>query len=65
MVKYSIELKQRIIQDYLSGKVGSTYLAKLDNVGSSSQVRHWIRNNRADGLPTTHYIVNNKHSMEL
>ncbi|WP_361734316.1 transposase, partial [Streptomyces sp. NPDC046465] len=52
MVKYSIELKQRVIQDYLSGKGGSTYLAKLHNVGSSSQVRHWIRNYRAEGLPT-------------
>ncbi|MDU0404382.1 hypothetical protein ML8HA_00144 [Lactococcus lactis] len=46
MVKYSIELKQRVIQDYLSGKGGSTYLAKLHNVGSSSQVRRWIRNYR-------------------
>ncbi|MCX7530465.1 helix-turn-helix domain-containing protein, partial [Lactococcus lactis] len=58
MVKYSIELKQRIIQDYLSGKGGSTYLAKLHNVGSSSQVRHWIRNYRAEGLPTAHSKVN-------
>ena len=49
MVKYSIELKQRVIQDYLSGKGGSTYLAKLHNVGSSSQVRRWIRNYRAEG----------------
>jgi len=31
MVKYSIELKQRVIQDYLSGKGGATYLAKLHN----------------------------------
>ena len=54
MVKYSIELKQRVIQDYLSGKGGSTYLAKLHNVGSSSKVRHWIRNYRAEGLPTAH-----------
>ncbi|EQC55904.1 hypothetical protein LLT6_13490, partial [Lactococcus cremoris subsp. cremoris TIFN6] len=54
MVKYSIELKQRVIQDYLSGKGGSTYLAKLHNVGSSSQVRRWIRNYRAEGLPTAH-----------
>ena len=48
MVKYSIELKQRVIQDYLSGKGGSTYLAKLHNVGLSSQVRRWIRNYRAE-----------------
>ncbi|WP_251909725.1 helix-turn-helix domain-containing protein, partial [Lactococcus cremoris] len=40
------------MQDYLSGKGGSTYLAKLHNVGSSSQVRRWIRNYRAEGLPT-------------
>ena len=65
MVKYSIELKQRIIQDYLSGKGGSTYLAKLHNVGSSSQVRHWIRNYRAEGLPTAHSKVNKNYSMEL
>lgn len=58
MVKYSIELKQRVIQDYLSGKGGSTYLAKLHNVGSSSQVRRWIRNYRAEGLPTAHSKVN-------
>lgn len=60
MVKYSIELKQRVIQDYLSGKGGSTYLAKLHNVGSSSQVRRWIRNYRAEGLPTAHSKVNKK-----
>ena len=65
MVKYSIELKQRVIQDYLSGKGGSTYLAKLHNVGSSSQVRHWIRNYRAEGLPTAHSKVNKNYSMEL
>lgn len=65
MVKYSIELKQRVIQDYLSGKGGSTYLAKLHNVGSSSQVRPWIRNYRAEGLPTAHSKVNKNYSMEL
>ena len=65
MVKYSIELKQRVIQDYLSGKGGSTYLAKLHNVGSSSQVRRWIRNYRAEGLPTAHSKVNKNYSMEL
>ena len=65
MVKYSIELKQRVIQDYLSGKGGSTYLAKLHNVGSSSQVRSWIRNYRAEGLPAAHSKVNKNYSMEL
>ena len=66
MVKYSIELKQRVIQDYLSGKGGcSTYLAKLHNVGSSSQVRRWIRNYRAEGLPKAHSKVNKNYSMEL
>lgn len=65
MVKYSIELKQRVIQDYLSGKGDSTYLAKMHNVGSSSQVRHWIRNYQAEGLPTAHSKVNKNYAMEL
>ena len=65
MVKYSIELKQRVSKDDVSGKGGSTYLAKLHNVGSSSQVRHWMRNYRAEGLPTAHTKGNKNYSMEL
>ncbi len=60
-----MELKHRVIQDYLSGKGVSTYLAKLHNVGSSSQVRRWIRNYRAEGLPTAHSQVYKKYSMEF
>ena len=34
-------------------------------MGSSGQVRHWIRNYRAEGLPTAHSNVNKHYSMEL
>ena len=64
MLKYKIELKQSIMLYYLSGTGGFTYLAKLNNVGTASQVRHWIRNYRAEGLLTAHSKVNKNDSKE-
>ncbi|GCF95889.1 transposase [Enterococcus florum] len=43
MAKYSIELKLKIIHEYLDGKGGYSHLAKKYSIKSMGQVRDWIK----------------------
>jgi transposase-like protein len=49
MAKYSFEFKKRIVQDYLTGKGGYSYLVDKYNVPSISNVKKWIDNYQAFG----------------
>lgn len=42
MVKHSFEFKLKIVQDYLSGQGGTTFLAKKYGLNSNSQIIKWI-----------------------
>ena len=42
MAKYSFEFKQKIVQDYLSGKGGYRYLAEQNNIPDRKIIRNWI-----------------------
>lgn len=42
MAKYSYEFKKKVVQEYLNGKGGYKYLAKLYNIPDKKQVRVWV-----------------------
>ena len=42
MAKYSFELKLKIVQEYLEGKAGTSYLSKKYGVKSKKQVQVWL-----------------------
>ncbi|WP_431832039.1 helix-turn-helix domain-containing protein, partial [Aerococcus christensenii] len=42
MSKYSYQLKKEVVQAYLEGKGGCTFLAKQYGIKSKSQIRRWI-----------------------
>lgn len=42
MAKYSFEFKLKIVHEYLSGKGGTTFLAKKYGFKCNSQIRRWI-----------------------
>ena len=39
---YSAELKQKVVEEYLSGKGSLRYLAKLHQIGDKKRIREWI-----------------------
>ena len=41
MSKYSYQLKKEVVQAYLEGKGGCTFLAKQYGIKSKSQIRRW------------------------
>ena len=41
--KYSAELKEKVVQEYLSGKGSMGYLAKKYGLADESRVRDWIK----------------------
>lgn len=43
MAKYSFEFKKQIVQDYLTGKGGAEYLAKMYGIPAPSNVKRWIK----------------------
>ena len=61
MSKYSYQLKKEVVQAYLEGKGGCTFLAKQYGIKSKSQIRRWInkqekkgkRPNGADSVDTS------------
>lgn len=42
MVKYTFEIKLKIVHDYLDGKGVSDYMAKKYSIKAPSQVKRWI-----------------------
>lgn len=50
MAKYTLELKRKIIQDYLNGKGGYKTLANKFGVKNKKQVRDWINNYQLFGI---------------
>ena len=49
MAKYSFEFKKQIVNEYLQGKGGATYLAKKHGVPHDSAIKQWIKNYNAHG----------------
>lgn len=49
MAKYSYEFKKKIVQEYLAGSGGATYLAKKYGIPHDSAVKQWIKNYLAYG----------------
>ena len=49
MGKYNFECKKKIVEDYLAGKGGYTYLAKKYGIPADSNVKKWIDNYRTYG----------------
>lgn len=49
MAKYSYEFKKKIVQEYLAGNGGATYLANKYNIPHDSTVKQWIKNYLAYG----------------
>lgn len=41
MAKYNYELKIKVVEAYISGKGGFSYLAKLFGISTKSLVRQW------------------------
>ena len=39
---YSAELKQKVVEEYLSGRGSLRYLAKLHQIGDKESIREWI-----------------------
>ena len=39
---YSTELKQKVVEEYLSGRGSLRYLAKLHQIGDKKSIREWI-----------------------
>ena len=44
MAKYSFEFKKMIVEAYIRGEGGCTYLAHKYGIKSHEQVRRWIKN---------------------
>ena len=42
MAKYSYELKQKVVQEYLNGKGSYEYISKQSNMPDKKQVRIWV-----------------------
>ena len=42
MAKYSFDFKKKVVQEYLDGKGGYTYIAKQNGIPAESQLRRWI-----------------------
>lgn len=42
MAKYSYEFKKKVVQEYLDGKGGVTYLSKKYNIASKRDLQKWI-----------------------
>lgn len=42
MAKYSFEFKLKVVQEYLDGKGGYNYLAKVHSVKDKKQIRVWV-----------------------
>lgn len=49
MAKYVYEFKKKIVQEYLAGNGGATYLANKYNIPHDSTVKQWIKNYLAYG----------------
>lgn len=49
MAKYSVEFKLKIVQEYLQGKGGLSYLSKKYSVKSKTQIGDWINTYREFG----------------
>lgn len=43
MVKYSFEVKLKIVQKYLGGEGGYTYLAKKYSIKNCEQIKNWVK----------------------
>lgn len=49
MAKYSFEFKLKIVQEYLEGKGGTSYLSKKYGFKSNHQIRKWLNTYREFG----------------
>ena len=49
MAKHSFEFKKKVVQEYLNGGDGTTYLSNKYNLGSNTQLRKWINAYRTLG----------------
>ncbi|MFZ6150958.1 transposase, partial [Enterococcus avium] len=49
MTKYSFEFKLKVVQEYLEGKGGYSYLAKVHSVKDKKQIRVWVNSYREFG----------------
>lgn len=43
MSKYTFEFKKKIVQSYLNGEGGYGYLAKVNDIPSSTRVEEWVK----------------------
>ncbi len=43
MAKHSFEFKKKVVSEYLNGCGGTLYLSKKYNLGSTTQLRKWIK----------------------
>jgi transposase len=49
MAKYSYEFKKKIVTEYLSGKGGYNYLAKVYGIPDKKSIRCWVQNYKKHG----------------
>lgn len=49
MAKYSFEFKLKVVQEYLDGKGGYSYLAKIHSVKDRKQILDWVNSYREFG----------------
>ena len=42
MAKYTFEFKKKVVQEYLDGKGGYTYIAKQNGIPAESHLRRWV-----------------------
>lgn len=44
MAKYSYEFKKQVVKEYLSGKGGYNYLAKIHGMPDKTSIQNWVQN---------------------
>lgn len=60
MVKYNAEFKINIVQKYLDGEGGYTYLAKKYGINNKSQIHRWVGSYKEFGEEGLFRIRRNK-----
>ncbi|EAE8346540.1 transposase [Listeria monocytogenes] len=50
MVKYSENLKKKVVQEYLEGKVGYKQLANKYRIKNLANIQGWVQNHTTFGL---------------
>ena len=66
MAKYNLELKLKIVKEYLEGNIGYASLAKKYNIKSESELKRWVNSYKTQGYEGLEVKrKNNKYTLEF